>query len=468
MSRKVILIHPSDDTRSAVYPLSCLYLSGYIKKYGYEPVILDHNDEKDYEGFLKQHIKDAICVGISSLTGTQIRYGLQMSHFIKSINPEIPVIWGGHHPTACPEQTVSDPRIDIVVRHEGELTFLELVQTIEKRGSLDGVKGITYKSNGKVINNPSRLPMDLSEMPDIPWHLIDIERKLKNSVDKFIAIQTGRGCPFNCTFCSIEKTGVEIHRMFTPEYIIRNLEPIINKYQIKKCKFFEPHFITNKQRVKEICTEFINKKINIEWSASARADTFARFDDETLNLLPKSGCEMVTFGFESGSQEVLNRVNKKAKVEHAISSVKLCYKYSVTTMACFVIGFPFETLKDMWQTLKLISTLRHLNPNIIINIQIYTAYPATILYKECIERYGLKAVTSLEEWGELKWINNRPWLRGLKRYFIRAVMVSGYAAARSYIRERREKNNEFKKPIRLITIFFLEILYFLRSLKILK
>jgi len=469
MSKKVILIHPSDDTKSAVYPLSCLYLSGYIMKYGgYEPVILDHNDEKDYEGFLKQHIKDAICVGISSLTGTQIRYGLKMSHFIKSINPEIPIIWGGHHPTACPEQTVSDPRIDIVVRNEGEVTFLELVQTLEKEGSLDGVKGITYKSNGKVINNPPRPPMDLSEMPDIPWYLIDIERKLRNSIDKFISIQSGRGCPFNCTFCSLEKTMVERYKMFTPEYIIRNLEPIIRKYQIKNVTFFEPHFITNKQKVRTICTEFINKKFDIRWTGTARTDTFIRLDSEDLNLLSKSGCNMVTFGVESGSPEVLKRTNKKAKVEHAVEAAKLCYKYSLTTMACFMIGFPFEMLKDMWQTLKLISTLRHLNPNIIINVQTYTTYPGTLLYKECVERYGLKVVSSLEEWGRLEWIHDRPWIRGWKKLFIRIVRASSYASSKSYIKECREKSGQYKKPIRFIMIIFLEILYFLQPFKILR
>lgn len=464
MRQKVLLIHPSDDTNLAIYPLSCLYLAAFLKRDGYEPIILDHNDEKDYKGFLSPHLNDAICVGISSLTGTQIRYGLEISKWIKSINPKLPIVWGGHHPTACPEQTVSDPRVDIIVAHEGELTFLELVKTLEKGGTLREVKGISYKDDGRVVTNPYRPPMDLSVMPDIPWHLIDIERKLKKSIDKSISIQTGRGCPFSCTFCSHEKTGLERYRMFNADYILNNIEPVIRRYGIKEVNFFEPLFIANKERLKEICRKIKNRGLNIEWTASARADSFSKFDGEILLLLKESGCKLLTFGFESGSPETLHKINKKTRVEHAIKSATLCSEYSIQADACFIVGFPFESVSDILQTMSLVSKIRHINPGLTLHVQTYTAFPGTILYKECIKRYGLKAVQSLEEWGELLWLDDRPWLKGWKRHFTKSLRSSIYASSLNYLLRKR-KDIWFRRPLHysLVTIF--ELIYFFSKIR---
>lgn len=460
MSKKVILVHPSDETGFAVYPLSSLYLAAFLEREGYEPIIFDHNDFVDYKNILSHHLKDAVCVGVSSLTGTQIRNGLEICQWIRGVNPELPIVWGGHHPTACPEQTVSDRMVDIVVRHEGELTFTELVKALDANIPLQEIKGITYKDNGMIKNNPLRFPLNLAEMPDIPWHMIDIKRKLENSVDRSISIQTGRGCPFDCTFCSHEKTGMERYRMFSAEYLLNNLEPRIKKYNIKKVNFFEPLFITNKKKLRELCSGLLSRHLEVEWIASARADCFTKLDDEHFQLIKESGCRFLTFGFESGSPETLKRINKKTTVKNAIDSAKLCHKYSIRSDACFIVGFPFETLKDTLQTVMLAATVRHINPDTSIHLQTYTTYPGTILYKECLGKYGLKEVQSLEEWGKLEWANSRPWLKGWGKYFIRGLRGSMYASSPSYLINER-KDIRFVRLLHFPTLIIYELIYFL-------
>jgi len=469
MKTKVILIHPSDEVSLAVYPLACLALSGVLLEHGFEPVIFNHNIDDNYYEFLDKHLDSAICVGISSITGVQIKNGLTIASEIRKRNPQLTIVWGGWHPSALPEQTLKDPHVDVVVRDEGEFTFLEIVQHIQQKESYYDTLGISYKTeSGEIRHNLDRpLIKSLDTLPPTPWHLIDVEKTLGNISDRCITFQTGRGCPATCTFCSHKKDGIGLYRPFSAKYILDNLESVIKKHNIKMIYFFEPTLVTNQQRVSAICSEIINRSLSVRWSASARAVNLAKFTDETMQLMRQSGCSELTFGFESASQRILNRINKKVNVEHIMNAICKCKNYGIMPDACFIVGFPFETNLDVLDSLSLIAIMRRYNSNVRIHMQIYTAFPSTELYEECTEEYGLKKLVRLQDWGNYSgWRNDRPWLGGVRKNILRLLNGTIYASSLPYLKACR-KDLKLIVPLHLITALCYNILYFLNKFKLL-
>lgn len=373
---------------------------------------------------------------------------------MRRISSGTPIVWGGRHPTACPEQTVRDHRADIVVRGEGEITFQELVRTLEDSRSLEGVKGITYRTDSDVIHNPDRDPMDAENLVSTPWHLIDVERKLRNEFDRSLSFETGRGCPHACTFCSHDKIKPERYQPFSARYILENIQPLVRKHRIQHVNFYEPHFLSNRARTQELCEEMLKHGLNFTWNASARADVFARLDGEYLSLIKRSGGTHFTFGFESGSEAVLERIQKRIHVDQILKSAYLCKEHGIFMECCFILGFPSETVSDVLETLKLVARLRRIQPHMVIHLQVYTAFPGTVLYNECIREHGLKRVESLEKWGRTSlWQNERPWLRPVRHLALRLLNGSIYASSLDYLLKKRT-DLKLRRTLHLLTSLF--------------
>lgn len=466
MKNKVILIHPSDEVMLAVYPLSCLILAGVLLAHGFEPVIFNQNVDGDFVDFLDEHLSSALCVGISSITGVQIKNGLTIARKVRNRDDQMRIVWGGWHPSALPEQTLQDPLVDIVVRDEGECSFLEIVQCLKNGTTFNNVLGISYKAqSGELFHNPDRpFVKDLDSLPKNPWHLIDINKTVGNASERCITIQTGRGCPAQCTFCSHKKG---MYRPFSAKYILDNLEPAIRKHDIKKVYFFEPTLVTSQTRVLSICNEIISRGLDIRWSASARASNLAKFDDFTMETMQKSGCSELTFGFESASQLILDKINKKINLEQIMAAIIKCKHYNIMPDACFIVGFPFETFYDVLDTLTLIAIMRKFNPNVRIHVQLYTAFPATELYEECIAKYGLKRIEQLHEWGNFStWKNKRPWLGAARKAFLKMLNGSIYASSLSHLKSHR-KDLKFIVPLHLLTVACYNTLYYLNKINLL-
>jgi radical SAM superfamily enzyme YgiQ (UPF0313 family) len=274
-------------------------------------------------------------------------------------------------------------------------------------------------------------------VPDLPWHLINVEKKLSKAPVKAISIQTARGCPFSCTFCSHKKVTQETYRGFSPKFILDNIEPLIRKYDITHVDFFEPHFISNPKRVEDICNEIIKRKLKIAWTGSARANTFVRFTPHLLNLMRQSGCERIGFGFESGSSRVLERIDKRIKPSEIIKSVELCKEYGIIPEACFMVGFPFESVSDTLKTLAMVAKLREVYPKIIVHMQRYVPFPNTILYDECKRDYNLEEAENLKWWGDYKNIKqNTPWLNPFGKFSTRALSGTIYISDIDYLGSR--------------------------------
>jgi radical SAM superfamily enzyme YgiQ (UPF0313 family) len=155
----VVLVHPSIALVSGgpYVPGGILSIASFLVNRGYHVKIIDENVGDNVEQELIKSLKDpVICVGISTMTGPQIRNALRASETVRKIDPYVTIVWGGIHASLLPEQTIRDSRVDVVVRGEGEETLLELATCLEGGKPLGGVKGITFKEKGKVVSTPPK------------------------------------------------------------------------------------------------------------------------------------------------------------------------------------------------------------------------------------------------------------------------------------------------------------------------
>ncbi|MFC1498902.1 B12-binding domain-containing radical SAM protein [Verrucomicrobiota bacterium] len=466
MKNKVILLHPKvfEHDRGDL-PLAPLALAGVLEKEGFDPIIVDQSTEgENAKVVIRDNIKDALWVGVSAMSGDQIKYGLQMADYVRAISPETPIVWGGRHCDSMSDQTACDSRVDVVVRGEGERVVVDLSNAYASGSSLENVKGIKFVKDGEIVSSPDQeFIADLNTLPHIPWHRFDLDKYFQGRKIKQISIQTGRGCPYNCSFCSHKVIASETFRRFSAERILENLEPVIDRYNIDRVVLYEPFFITDQNRISAFCEGVLKRGWKIEWTGSARANNFWKLPAELLELMKRSGCRMLTFGFESGSQKTLDYINKKITVEDIKSSVRVCHEYNIMPDACFIVGFPEETMLDVVRTLGIIAEVIHICPALLLHVQIYTTFPGSVLYEECLDKHGLQGLESLEEWGEFsRWKKNRPWLSWWFGYFLKMLNGSIYASDVCYLKKYR-KDLKFIVPLHFLTRVIYSVFYRLRK-----
>lgn len=401
-NKNVILVYPKMGSSIVRRPpLSILYMAAILEKNGYNPIIIDG----DFDNY-KEKITEAICVGISALTGHQILNGMEITRYIKK-KFDMPVIWGGVHPTLHPEQTLETA--DIVVRGEGEITFLKLVEAISNNKPIDHILGISFKKNDLIVNNSDRKYMNMDEIPDINLDLVNLHNyRSSNLSSKNIALQTSRGCPHKCAFCyNMEFNSV--WRAMSPEKVLQIVKNLQDKHKINGVVFWDDNFFVSSQRVKEICELFIKNELDLKWEGDCRIDYLLRMDDEMLKLLKKSGLSAMFLGAESGSSKILKQINKGITPEQIIESAKILKKYDLYGWYSFMLGFPNETKQDVSDTLDVMRTINKIYPHANTSIKIFTPYPGCPLFQTSINA-GFKPPKSLQEWGQYNVENvNTPW-----------------------------------------------------------
>lgn len=414
--KKVLLLYPGRlELDYAELPLSILYLGGFLESQGIECLLVDMR----FTDYKKINHEELLCVGISTMTGSMIKSALKAASYFKGTAPNLPIVWGGVHPSLLPEQTLDDPNVDIVVIGEGEKTLLELVKHIQNQTDISEIEGIGYKKGGRIIINPPRDFIDLDELPiELPYHKLKLN---KYHLDTF-PLHTSRGCPYNCGFCYNPVFNKRRYRAKSPERVLQEIEYIIKEFNPKKLSFFqEDEFFIDLDRVKSICQGIVDRKINIKWESFCRLNNFLRMDDEMLKLIEKSGCCMLSFGGESGDQEILNLINKGTKVEHIFAVAERIKKTEIEMIISFMMGLPGETYHQFLKTCEVIEEIVKINPECHPNgLFLYTPYPGTQLFQLVCEKYDYKPPDSLKVWGDFKIYRdeNKPWLnkKMIKKY----------------------------------------------------
>ncbi|RJS70881.1 MAG: radical SAM protein [Candidatus Syntrophoarchaeum sp. WYZ-LMO15] len=404
---KILLLSPP--TTSAIKavvgttgpPLGLAYLASMVRD-EHDVRIVDSLAEdytyEDVERVIKKYDPDV--VGITSTT-SMMPDAYVVAKMAKTFNEDVKMVMGGPHVTFVPERTLREcPYIDYIVRGEGELTFRELIDSLERNRDPSSIPGLSVNLRGKVKNNsPRPLIEDIDTIPVPSYDLLPMEKYQVNGV-RFGTVMTSRGCPFDCAFCSSSLQFGRRWRGHSDSRVIEELRHLHEKYRIHEIEFLDDTFTLNKPRTMRIARRILEEGLDISWSASSRVDIFT---EEVAAAMKKGGCHTIYFGIESGSQKILNFIGKGITPEQSISAVKKAKKQGLNVLGSFVIGFPEETKEDIRKTIKL-SKKAGVD---FAQFTIATPYPGTRLWdyalsKKLILTFNWRKYTTLDPVMKLK------------------------------------------------------------------
>lgn len=429
MIKKLILFYPSSISDSKAkdidydtpgVPIGIMSLASFVEKQDIKVVIIDARlyDKKTSSKKLFDAVMaspEQVMVGFSATT-SQTKHAYMLSKELKLKYPKIPVVWGGIHPTLYPEQTIKSDFVDFVIAGEGEYGLIELIKQLNKKADFSKVPNLIYKDKGRIFNNSLKNILDINELPPPAYHLLDIEKYLNrelyyydlNQKVRAIDINTSRGCPYRCAFCTNTLHGFKRWRPLTAENVCKMIDYVVKQYNVNHIWFMDDFFFGDKERVKEILKHIIKKDHKITWKANARANLFTAtyFTPDFLELMRKSGCIRLMMGIESGSEFVLKILKKDITLQNAIDTAKICKKYHILSELFFMGGIPGETKKDFYKTIDLMIKLKHINPHSIVQGPgLFRPYPGTELYLEC-KKKRFNEPKTLEEWTKIELSNN--------------------------------------------------------------
>ena len=337
--KKIILIEPKAPnlhifSQFALPRLGTLILGTLMKGRGWEVELFVEEIRKvDYD-----LVKDADLVGISTITATAPR-AYAIADRIRDMG--IPVILGGPHVTFLADEALEHG--DYVIRGEGEWALAELVDALELGGDFSEILNLSYKKDGRAVHNPERpAPDDLDSLPFPDFSLLKRDHpKIGRTT---LPVMTSRGCPFDCSFCSV--TG-----MFGRKYRYRSTENVLaelRRYDSRKHSifFYDDNFAANRKHTKELLEGMIRENFGFSWTTQVRADVAE--DVEIVELMKRAGCHTVYIGFESVNPDSLKAMRKKQTVQEITEAIRVLHRYHIHIHGMFVYGFD----QDDWKTVK--------------------------------------------------------------------------------------------------------------------
>jgi radical SAM superfamily enzyme YgiQ (UPF0313 family) len=309
------------------------------------------------------HLLGSDLIGISTTTSTAPRAYFLASVFRKAKKR---VAIGGVHVTYMPDEALQ--HADYCVRGEGERTMFELVEALQGRGRLEDIAGLSFHADGKAHHNPPRpLEKDLNALPNPDFSLIAGHERMWLK-----PVATSRGCPYNCTFCSVTPMFGDHYRFLDPEQAVAALAP----HSGHSVFIYDDNFTANKARAKEILRLMIKRRITPSWTAQTRADV-AR-DPELISLMQRARCRALCIGFESINARTLAAMNKKQSVDDIVRCIRILHKHRISIHGMFVVGADTDDLN----TIK--DTVAFAKDNRIETVQfsIMTPLPGTPFFRQ--------------------------------------------------------------------------------------
>jgi len=411
-----VLFYPPYDGPPLGAPLSLLALAGPLVEAGFEVKLIDNLIAPDYEEALQRETSNALCLGISMLTGPHIGAATRVAHAIKKLRPEMPVVFGGWHPSLATEQTLREPFVDAIVRGQGELALLELVQRITERRSWHGVRGLSFKdTDGAVVHEPERPVANINELPPPAYHLADPGIYAAASGVRQLAYTSSVGCPYQCNYCTDQVFYKRRFNAYRVERVVSDLADLVPRYDIEHVPLFDSNFLVDRKRALAIARGIIDSGIQFQWDFQTSTDFLALMSEEDVLLLAESGVRHIGFGTESASQEVLALMNKRFQhVEQMVETARKTHLAGIHVVFNIILGYPGETAEHRQQTFRIMTDIAQQYANVSFSPNIFTPYPGIPIWPQ-LREMGVHEPRSLEEWQTLALGTNvLPWLRGVE------------------------------------------------------
>lgn len=362
------------------------YAAAVLKENGYNVFLKDYQTEKaDFEELKNDFLEYSPNMVFVSITNATIFQDIQIINCLKEIKKDFAVILKGAI-FFNPEDKLIDQldlkNIDYLIGGESEFIIGKLANAHFDKKCLAEINGILYKKDGKWLKtNFETWEEYLDNLPFPDRSLMKNELYFRPDTGEPLAtISASRGCPSSCIFCLTPVISGKKVRFRSPENVFKEIEECYKKYNIKNFFFKADTFTINKKWVLELCKKIINSDIagKIEWTANSRVNPI---DLETLQAMKKAGCWLVAFGFESGSAESIQKMNKGAKIDQNMKAAELAKKAGLKVYGFYLIGFPWEDYSHLKETEKMIFDI----DADFIELHLATPFYGTELYKEAVK-----------------------------------------------------------------------------------
>jgi len=429
-------------------PLNLLYVATTLKTEGHDVVFVDAAIEQERYIKVLGRITDYTAVIILCSTNT-FKTDVMFLQDIKTRNSGILSIVFGSHPTFMPEYCLKEECIDIAVRREPEFIIKDIINNISLGRDWRNIRGIGYRSNNKVILN------DLYEFGDLDSLPIPDRGYLPKGLDYFnpvvkrlpyTTMQTSRGCPGTCTFCTVPSFYGRKIRARSAKKVFDEMK-ILRESGYKEIFFRDETFTVYKERNREICSMIIDNKIDVTWICNARINAISEDD---IGLMKRAGCHMIKFGVESGEQFILDNIKKGIRLEQTRHVFRMCHELNMDTHAHVMLGCPGETVQSVENTIKFVKEIDPLT----VSFGIHTPYPGTELFEMVARKHpeirdGVEA--SIEKL-HIKGFYNE-YFTSIKRHDLEALLRKAYRSfyfRPGYITRRLLKMNGLDELMRWV------------------
>jgi len=379
-------------------PLGIGYIASFLEKNNFSVKILDNSIEKLKGTRFKAYIRRArpFCIGFSVCTSSY-NNAIYLANLAKELDKGIIVLMGGVHPSALPHEVLKNESVDIVVKGEGEETTAEVLKSLRKGEDLLKVNGLFFRKGQNIVETADRiLSTAIDSLPFPAYHLLPMRKytlpaSRKLTSKRCASIITSRGCAYNCFFCSHRSVFKGKPRFRSPKNVIDEIKYLIKNYNIGELLIWDDSFLLDKNRAINICRMIKRENIDIVWSCSSRVNQISY---DLSRELYSAGCRFVLFGAESGSQHILDSINKRTTLSEIRQAVAVCRRSKLISFCSFIIGVPEESEYTVKETIEFV---KKLNPDFAI-FCIFAPLPGSVFFDRLLAQGKIRI-------GSLDWDN---------------------------------------------------------------
>lgn len=413
MSKKVVFFFPSFASSEATAPLGLLAVATPLLRSGYSIQLIDSTITPNYKKRVLEEVKDALCLGISLVTGPMIRETVEIARAVKEWDPDFPVILGGWHPSLLPKQTLEADYIDIVVKGQGEDALLDVVRHLESHSSLDLIPGIGFKRDKQLIFTTERPLRPIVDSPPKAYHIADFDAYERVCGRRWAMYTSSLACPYNCSYCTNAGVYGRKWNALPAEQFVEETVDLTRRYGLELLWVVDDNFLVDLDRARLIADGLVRAGANFRWSIQATTNLTARLSVEDLKLLRRSGLQQICHGAESGSQKILKLMNKGFQNFQTIyETAARCLEADIRPSFNIIFAYPGEEQSDRRQTINFIMDMCRRHPGAEFWTNIFTPYPGAPVMEHA-EEFGIQVPTSFEGWSDFfPRYTVLPWLKG--------------------------------------------------------
>ena len=426
----IVLFNPwSSPSPKKPLPMSLLALGSMLEgEFDYR--IVDGNIEADPAGVILTLARKTplTAIAVTVMPGPQLRAAVMGSRQLKRMLPAVPIVWGGYFPSQHADACLSESTVDVCVSGQGEQTILELMRALTTHSPLSSIPGLIYRHHGSIHRTPPRALTPLDDLPGWPYHRLPMERYFHKHYlgDRVATHHSSFGCPFACNFCAVVGMANRKWVAQSPERVGRILQNFRDHYGADAVQFHDMDFFIMESRTQAIAERLA--PLGMSWWALGRVDELMRYQDSTWLAMQRSGLKMVFCGAESGSTEMLKRMNKggTASADLTIELARRMKAHRIVPEFSFVVGNPPDPEADLAQTLSFIRRIKQVNDATEIILYVYSPVPMEGAFYEAARDQGFAFPETLEGWVSDRWHAfalrrdpSTPWSQGEVRRKVR-------------------------------------------------